>query len=418
VIPALYVSKTDVNSVLKQSGASQRHPSRIRSALVVGEVGLAVVLLVGAVFMIRSLVSVLNVDPGFRPEHVLTMHFSLPPSHYANKDQMAGFCRQVLERVSALPGVKAASFSDGLPMTRIRMMKFTVDGQPAAKPGSEPTADMRGITSPDYFASVGIPIVRGRNFTADEIGKHLPVVIVNQSLANKLWPNQDAVGKTIVAGSRPPDPPLQLTVIGVMGDTHQVSLESGTRPEIVRPMVDYTFLTLTVRGAGDPALMTADIRNQVRGIDKDLPAYDIESMQEIVDQSLGQRRFNSFVMAIFGGLALLLAAVGIYGVLATSVEQRRQEIGIRMALGAQRADVLRLIMLSGLLLVLIGMGLGIVVGFGLTRWLSSMLYGVSPSSVATYLAVSAAMIAIAMLACYLPAKRATKVDPMKALRAE
>jgi len=418
VIPALYVSKTDVNSVLKQSGASQRHPSRIRSALVVGEVGLAVVLLVGAVFMIRSLVSVLNVDPGFRPEHVLTMHFSLPPSHYANKDQMAGFCRQVLERVSALPGVKAASFSDGLPMTRIRMMKFTVDGQPAAKPGSEPTADMRGITSPDYFASVGIPIVRGRNFTADEICKHLPVIIVNQSLANKLWPNQDAVGKTIVAGPRPPDPPLQLTVIGVMGDTHQVSLESGTRPEIVRPMVDYTFLTLTVRGAGDPALMTADIRNQVRGIDKDLPAYDIESMQEIVDQSLGQRRFDSFVMSIFGGLALLLAAVGIYGVLATSVEQRRQEIGIRMALGAQRADVLRLIMLSGLMLVLIGMGLGIVVGFGLTRWLSSMLYGVSPSSLATYLAVSAAMIAIAMLACYLPAKRATKVDPMKALRAE
>ncbi|HEY4959780.1 MAG TPA: ABC transporter permease [Terriglobales bacterium] len=418
VIPALYVSKTDVNSVLKQSGASQRHPSRIRSALVVGEVGLAVVLLVGAVFMIRSLVSVLNVDPGFRPEHVLTMHFSLPPSHYANKDQMAAFCRQVLERVSALPGVKAASFSDGLPMTRIRMMKFTVDGQPAAKPGSEPTADMRGITSPDYFAAVGIPIVRGRNFTADEIDKHLLVIVVNQSLANKLWPNQDVVGKTIVAGARPPDPPLQLTVIGVMGDTHQVSLESGTRPEIVRPMVDYTFLTLTVRGAGDPALMTADIRNQVRGIDKDLPAYDIESMQEIVGQSLGQRRFNSFVMSIFGGLALVLAAVGIYGVLATSVEQRRQEIGIRMALGAQRGDVLRLIMLSGLLLVLIGVGLGIVVGFGLTRWLSSMLYGVSPSSLATYLAVSAAMIAIAMLACYLPAKRATKVDPMKALRAE
>jgi ABC-type antimicrobial peptide transport system permease subunit len=156
----------------------------------------------------------------------------------------------------------------------------------------------------------------------------------------------------------------------------------------------------------------------VRGIDKDLPAYDIESMQEIVGQSLGQRRFNSFVMSIFGGLALVLAAVGIYGVLATSVEQRRQEIGIRMALGAQRGDVLRLIMLSGLLLVLIGVGLGIVVGFGLTRWLSSMLYGVSPSSLATYIAVSAAMIAIAMLACYLPAKRATKVDPMKALRAE
>jgi predicted permease len=418
VIPAVYVSKADVNSVLKQAGASQRHPSRIRSALVVGEVSLAVVLLVGAVFMIRSLVSVLNVDPGFRPEHVLTMHFSLPPSRYANKDQMAQFCRQVLERISAIPGVKSASFSDGLPMTRIRMMKFTVDGQPVAKPGSEPTADMRGITSPDYFATLGIPIVRGRNFTADEIDKHQPVVIVNQSLANKLWPNQDAVGRSITGAARPPEPPLQLTVIGVMGDTHQVSLESGTRPEIVRPMVDYTFLTLSVRGAADPALLTAAIREQVRGIDKDLPAYDIEAMQEIVDQSLGQRRFDSFVMSIFGGLALLLAAVGIYGILATSVEQRTQEIGIRMAMGAQRGDVLRLIMLSGLLLVLIGMALGVVAGFGLTRWLASLLYGVSPSSLATYLWVGGVMIAIAMLACYLPARRATEVDPMKALRAE
>ena len=418
IIPALYVSNTNVNSVLKQSAGGQTHPSRIRSGLIVGEVSLAVVLLVGAVFMVRSLVSVLSVDPGFRADRVLTMHFSLPPSRYATKDQMAAFCRQLLERVEAVPGVKAASFSDGLPMTRIRMMKFTIDGQPVAKPGSEPTSDMRGITSPDYFAALGIPIVRGRNFTADEIDKHQPVIIVNQSLANKLWPNQDAVGKSVVASARPPDPPLQLTVVGVMGDTHQVSLEDDTRPEIVRPMVDYTFLTLSVRGTGDPALMTAVIREQVRGIDHDLPAYDIETMQEIVNLSLGQRRFNSFVMSIFGGLALLLAAVGIYGVLATSVEQRTREIGVHMALGARRGDVLRLIMLSGLVQVLIGMGVGVVAGFGLTRWLSSMLYGVSPNSLATYLVVSAAMIAIAMLACYVPAKRATKVDPMKALRTE
>jgi predicted permease len=418
VIPALYVSNTDVNSVLKQSGSAQRHPSRIRSALVIGEVSLAVVLLVGAAFMVRSLVSVLNVDPGFRADHVLTMHFSLPPSRYSTKDQMAAFCRQLLERVDEVPGVKAASFSDGLPMTRIRMMKFTVDGQPTAKPGSEPTSDMRGVTSPDYFAALGIPIIRGRNFTADEIDKRQPVIVVNQSLANKLWPNQDAVGKTIVAGARSPDPPLQLTVIGVMGDTHQVSLEDDTRPEIVRPMVDYTFLTLSVRGAGDPTLLTAAIREQVRGIDHDLPAYDIETMQEIVDLSLGQRRFNGFIMSIFGGLALLLAAVGIYGVLATSVEQRTREIGVRMALGARRGNVLRLIMLSGLLLVLIGMGIGVVAGFGLTRWLASMLYGVSPNSLATYLLVSVAMIVIAMVACYVPARRATKVDPIKALRAE
>ncbi len=174
-IPAIYVSNTDVNTVLKDSTPNQRHPGRVRAALVVGEVRLAFVLLIGAVFMIGSLVSVLHVDPGFRADHLLTMNFSMPPSRYATNAQFANFCRQVLERVSALPGVKSASFSDGLPMTRIRMMKFTVDGQAMPKRGSEPTADMRGISSPAYLATLGIPIFAGRNFTADEINNNLPV---------------------------------------------------------------------------------------------------------------------------------------------------------------------------------------------------------------------------------------------------
>ena len=196
-IPAIYASNTDVNTVLKDSASSQRHPGRLRAALVIGEVSLAFVLLIGAVFMIGSLVSVLRVDPGFRADHLLTMNFSMPPSRYAKNEQFANFCQQVLERVSALPGVKSASFSDGLPMTRIRMMKFTVDGQPLPKRGSEPTADMRGISSPAYVSTLGIPIYAGRNFTADEINNNLPVIVVNQTLAKKLWPNEDAVGKTI-----------------------------------------------------------------------------------------------------------------------------------------------------------------------------------------------------------------------------
>ena len=418
LIPALYVSQTDVNSVLKQSASSQRHPTRVRSALVIGEVSLAVVLLIGSVFMVRSLVAVLHTDPGFRPDHVLTMHFSLPPSRYAKPEQLAGFCRELLERVEALPGVKAASFSDGLPMTRIRMMKFTVDGQPAPKRGSEPTADMRGITSPDYFATLGIPLLAGRNFTRDEIEQRQPMIVVNRVLATKLWPNEDAVGKTILAAARPPDPTMRLTVIGVMGDTHQVSLESGTRPEIVRPMVDYTYLTLSVRSAADPGSLTASIKNQVRALDKDLPLYQVETMQDVLDETVGQRRFDSFVMTVFGALALLLAAVGIYGVLATSVEQRTQEIGIRMALGAGRSNVVRLVMFGGLTLVFIGMGIGLVAGFGLTRWLSSLLYGVTAGNLAMYLVVCLGMIAVAMLACYLPARRATRIDPMRALRTE
>ena len=417
-IPALYVSRTDPMSVLRQGTASQRSPARLRGALVIGEVGLAVVLVIGAAFMVRSLVSALRVDPGFRAEHVLTMHFSLPPSRYAKPDQLANFCRQALERISALPGVKAASFSDGLPMTRIRMMKFTVDGQPVPKRGSEPTSDMRGISSPAYFATLGIPLVSGRNFTEDEIVQQRPVIIVNQALARRLWPDQDAIGKTIRTVARPGADQLQLNVIGVAGDTHQVSLESGARPEVIRPMVDYTFLTLSVRTVGDPASLTSAVKEQIWALDKDLPAYDVRTLQEVVEENLGQRRFDSFLMAIFGGLALILASVGIYGVLASTVEQRTQELGIRMALGAREGDVLRLVITGGLKLVLIGMSLGLVVGFALTRWLATLLFGVSPANPLVYLAVAVGMILIALLACYLPARSAVKVDPILALRSE
>jgi putative ABC transport system permease protein len=206
LIPAIYISKTDVNTVLKESGSGQRHPGRVRGALVVGEVGLAVVLLIAAAFMIGSLVSVLRVDPGFRADHVLTMHFSMPPSRYAKNEQIAHFCQQALEDIAALPGVKSASFSDGLPMTRIRMMKFTVDGQAMPARGSEPTADMRGISSPSYLETLGIPILEGRNFTVDEIKQSQPVIVINQTLARHLWPGQDAVGRHVRTVAKPGAP--------------------------------------------------------------------------------------------------------------------------------------------------------------------------------------------------------------------
>ena len=199
-----------MNAVLKETTSGQRHPGHVRGALVVGEVGLAVVLLIAAAFMIGSLVSVLHVDPGFRADHVLTMNFSMPPSRYAKNEQFANFCQQALERISALPGVKSASFSDGLPMTRIRMMKFTVDGQAMPKRGSEPTADMRGISSPAYFETLGIPIVAGRNFTVDELNQSQPVIVVNQTLARHLWPGQDAVGQHLRSVAKPGAPSTQL----------------------------------------------------------------------------------------------------------------------------------------------------------------------------------------------------------------
>jgi predicted permease len=417
-IPAIYISKTDINSVLKESTANASHPGKIRSALIVGEVGLAFVLLIGAAFMVGSLISVLHVDPGFRSDHLLTMHFSMPPLRYSKNEQFANFCQQALDRISALPGVKSASFSDGLPMTRIRMMKFTVEGQPMPKRGSEPTADMRGISSPSYLPTLGIPIVAGRNFTVDEIEQKLPVIVVNQTLARKLWPNQDAVGKHIRSVAKPGLEAADMTVIGVAGDTHQASLENATRPEVLRPMVDYTYLTLSVRTAADPASLTSAIKHEVWSLDKGLPIYDVETMDQVVEDNLGQRRFDSFLMAVFGCLGLLLAGVGIYGVLSSTVQQRTQEIGVRMALGAQQGDVLRMVMTYGLKLVLLGMSIGMVAGFILTRLLSSLLFGISPTNPLLYLAVCAGLALVAAVACFLPARVAIHVDPARALRAE
>jgi predicted permease len=420
IFPALYVSRTEVITVLKDGAQfSRSHPRIMRAALVVIEVSLASVLLIGAGFMIRSLLSVLEVDPGFRPDHLLTMHFSMPPDRYSTNEQTAAFCRQALERIAALPGVRAASFADGLPLTRIRLMRFTVEGDPLPKHGSEPTADMRGISSPSYFETMGMSLVSGRNFTADEINHSLPVIVINQKLARKLWPNQDAIGKHIWSvPARAEKDPMQLTVIGVVRDTRQASLESATRPEITRPMQDYTYLTLAVRSASDPTALTASIKQQIWTLDKDLPVFDVLTMQDVLDDNLGQRRFDSFLMSVFGGLAVVLACVGIYGVLATTVVQQTREIGVRMALGARRGDVLKMIMGQGLRWVSVGLVIGLTLGFVLTRMLASLLFGVGPTNLVTYIEVSALMLVVAAVACYLPAVRAVRIDPMRALRYE
>ena len=386
IFPALYVSRTEVNTVLKQGAQfSRTHPRTLRAALIVIEVSLASVLLIGAGFMIRSLWSVLAVNPGFRSDHLLTMHFSMPPDHYSTNEQTAAFCRQALERIGALPGVKAASFADGLPLTRIRLMRFTLEGQPTPKHGSEPTADMRGISSPSYFETLGISLISGRNFTTDEINQNLPVIVINQKLAKKLWPDQDPIGKHIWSvPARAEKDAVQLTVIGVVRDTRQISIESATRPEITRPMQDYTYLTLAVRSASDPTLLTSSIKRQIWTLDKDLPVFDVLTMQDVLDDNLGQRRFNSFLMSIFGGLAVVLACVGIYGVLATTVVQQTREIGVRMALGARRSDVLKMIMGQGLQWVSVGLLIGVSLGFLLTRMLASLLFGVGPTNPLTY----------------------------------
>jgi putative ABC transport system permease protein len=421
IIPALQAARIDVNAFLNQTrganaGASS---SRLRRALVVAEVALACVLLVGAGFMVKSMLAVLSVDPGFRADHLLTMKFSMPASRYANDAQIAAFCRQVEDKIAAMSGAKSVSFSDGLPMTRIRLTRFLLEGQPPPPHGSEPTADMRGIFSPGYFDAVGIRLIAGRNFTADELQSKAPVMVVNQTLARRLWPNENPVGQHLRSvPSRPETPPVVSTVIGVVGDTHQEGLESKTRPEITKPMVDFTQLTLAVRAAGDPESLINTVKSQVWSVDKNMPLFEVRTMEQILDEDTSQRRFQSFVMTVFAGLALVLASIGLFGVLASLVSQRTQEIGIRMALGAQPRDVLRMVVGEGMLLVLLGVAIGVGASVALSRSLASLFFGISPAHPATYIQVIIIMLGIALLACLLPAWRAIRVNPMTALRYE
>ncbi len=420
IVPALLAARTDVNALLNQTrGAQAGSSGRMRRVLVVAEVALACVLLVGAAFMMKSLLAVLNVDPGFRADHLLTMKFSMPASRYANDTQIAAFCRQAFEKISALPGVKSASFSDGLPLTRLRMTKFAVEGQSPPVRGSEPTADMRGIFSAPYFDTVGMRLIAGRNFTADELANKQPVLVINQSLAKRLWPNEDAVGQHLRSvPSKADTPPVVSTVIGVVADTHQESLEVAGRPEITKPMVDYTQLTLAVRSNADPEALIARVKSQIWAIDKNLPLFEVRTMEQVLDEDTSQRRFESFVMSVFATLALLLASIGLFGVLASLVNQRTQEIGIRMALGAQKKDVLGMVLSEGFRMVILGVIIGVAGGIALSRYLSSLFFGVSPANAATYVEVALLMIGIALVACLLPAWRAIRVNPMVALRYE
>ncbi|HEY2615281.1 MAG TPA: ABC transporter permease [Chthoniobacterales bacterium] len=421
IAPALQAARTGVSALLNRTRGAQSTFSagRMRRILVVAEVALACVLLVGAGFMMKSLLAVLNVDPGFRADHLLTMKFSMPASHYANETQIADFCRQALGKISALPGVQSASFSDGLPLTRLRMMRFVIDGQPTPPRGSEPTADMRGIFTPSYFETIGIRLIAGRNFTAQELANKEPVLVINQTLAKHLWPNESSLGKHLRSiPSKANSPPIVFTVIGIVADTHQESLESGTRPEITKPMIDYTQLTLAVRGRSDPEALIGSVKSQIGSLDKNLPVFEVRTMEQVLGEDRSQRRFESFVMSTFAGLALVLASIGLFGVLSSLVAQRTQEIGIRMALGAQTKNVLGMVLSESFRMAALGIIIGVAAGIALSRFLSSLFFGVSPANPATYFEVALLMVSIALLASLLPAWRAIRINPMVALRYE
>jgi len=420
IVSALQIPAVQINPLLKQSaGGQSTRRTAIPGVAVSLQVGITFLLLFTATLMMRSLINVWAVDPGFRPQHALIMNVSLLPEKFPTKESMAQFCQNASDEIRRLPGVESASFADGLPMTRIRMMRFTVEGQPTPASGSEPTADLRGIASPDYFSSIGIPIIEGRNFTKEEIDRGDHVIMVNRALADRLWPGQDAIGKEIRNGTvRNLNKSPLLTVIGVVGNTHQLSLEKATRPEVTRPMVDYTRLTLIVRSKGDPAALTSAIKNAIWKVNKDVPVFNVHTLQEVLEDSQGQRRFDSFLTSFFAALALLLVVVGIYGVLSYSVEQQRKEIGIRLAVGASEASVLRMVLGRGLRIAAGGLLLGILAAAAAGRVLGSLLYGVSPDSPGTFGVITLLLLLISIIACYVPAKVAARTDPNQVLRAE
>ena len=383
----------------------------------VAEVALSLVLLAGAGLMIRSLRTVTQITPGFRSDHLLTMLVDLRGDRYTKPEQGGAFVDGLLERVAMLPGVQSAAVVNGLPMESIQMTGFRVEGQPTPALGEGPVADRRDV-SDEYIGTMGMRIVAGRGFTRAEAEKQNPgEVVVNESLARKLWPQQDPLGRALHSSAESGPDAWRRVVVGVVADTRQLGLDSPPRPEMFFPSRrQFPNLALIVRTAGDPLRMAPAVTAQVWALDKDQPVHDVYAMEHVVDDSISQRRFNMLLLAIFAATALVMAGVGIYGVLAYAVSRRTQEIGIRMALGAQTNDVLRLIGREGFVLVSIGIGIGLAGALALTRLMSSLLFGVGSTDAATFAAVPVLLAGVALAACYLPARRAAHVDPTVALR--
>jgi predicted permease len=417
LFPALQVSRPDLHATLKEGGRSGAEGARspMRSVLVAGEVAVSLMLLAGAGLMVRSFGKLAAVDEGFDPHHVLTMRLVLTGSPYAAPERRNPFYRQALERVAAVPGVESVSGINHLPLAGdLWTFGFVVEGQPLPKASDRQGATFR-VVFPQYFATMRIPLLRGRDFTAHDDAASPRVVIVNQTMARRYWPQGDALGKRIRVSD------TWYTVTGISKDAGQQNWGETAGNEfyfsqLQNPEDIQRYLTVVVRTAGDPKLMAPAIQNAIGELDRDLPLADVLTMEQVVDRAVWQPRFATSLLAGFAGLALLLAAVGISGVMSFDVSRRTQEIGVRMALGARPVNVLAAVMGTGAKLVAIGAAVGLAGAFALTRYLEAMLYQVSPSDPLVLTGAALLLGLIAMAAIWGPAWRATRVDPMTALR--
>jgi putative ABC transport system permease protein len=393
--------------------------NRLRGALVITEMALSVVLLAGAGLMMKSLYRLLQVDPGFQPASVMEMEMVLRSAQYSKNPAILGFWEQVLQRVQALPGVQSAALGTAIPLGGNHDRgDITIVGQPLPAPGEFPHPDYHYIT-PDYMRVLDIPLLRGRTFTEADNETAPAVALINATLAHRFWPDEDPTGKQILFG-HPGPKSKPVTIVGVVGDTRLYGLSNPARFEVYAPyrQEPANDMNLMVRSSLNPAGLVSEIRLAVASVDKDQPILGVATMKKLVDDSVSTRRVTLILLGLFSALALILASIGIYGVMAYIVAERTHEIGIRVAVGAGRADVLRLILGYGTRLALWGTGLGLAAALVFTRLLSSLLFAVSPSDPVTFAGVSLALVAIALLACYVPARRAMQVDPVVALRNE
>jgi putative ABC transport system permease protein len=421
--PALQISRASLSEALRESGRSlteTRGRQYLRGLLVVAQTALALVLLAGAGLMLRSLVRLQQVQPGFDPDGLLTLQLSLPRTRYPDNPRRTGFLRQLVERVQALPGVQAASISDSVPPEGLNIVEsFEFQGQPLPL-GQNRLLTEELLVGPDYFRALRIPLLQGRSFDESDNANAPPVSVINETMAHRFFPNGDAVGKRLRAGGFGPQDPW-IVVVGVVGDVKYTGLAAEKASTIYLPYeqqpgsLTQTYLSLR---AAQPASLTTAVRRAVQAIDKDLPIANVKTGEELLADAVGQRRFRTLLITVFAALALLLAGVGIYGVVSYSTAQRTQEIGIRLALGAQPRNVLGLMLRQGMKPVLAGVVIGLVAAFALTRLMQGLLFQVKTTDPATFAVIAGLLSAVALLACYVPARRATKVDPIVALRHE
>jgi putative ABC transport system permease protein len=421
--PALHISRLNLNDSLKDGGKSESGQAsgsrRLRSALVVSEIALAVVLLASAGLLIRSFIRLQQVDRGFQTDNILTMVVRLPDAKYPQDAQVVAFFNQALEKVRQLPSVRSAGMVNHLPLYGGLGSNtgFKILGRPEPPPGQGPSTDVRVVDS-EYFTTMGIPLLRGRNFTSDELREPRQKILINEVLARTYFASEDPIGQRLDVGMF--EKPTPAEIIGVVGNVRYDSLVDESPPAVYFPHPDlaYSFMTLVVRTDGEPAAIAPAIQREIRTLDPNQPVSDLRTMNQVMSEWVSRSRFNTLLLGLFAGLATLLSAVGIFGVMNYSVALRTRELGLRLAVGAQPRQVLLLVLKQGLLLTIAGVILGLAAAFALTRLLSGLLFGVAAVDVTTFATISLLLVVVSLLACYLPARRAMRIDPLRALRYE